>query len=370
MKNIAIFASGSGTNAENIVNVFHRGSQVRVAVVLVNKKDAGVRDRMARLGVPTIYVPNSVWADNPQEVVDMLKPYHPELIVLAGFLRPVKKPILDAYPGRIINIHPSLLPAHGGPGMYGMKVHEDVVKCGETKSGATVHFVSEEIDGGEIIMQQEVELSPDDSPEQVAQKVHGVEYSLFPRAIVAAFSRMDRLSQAPAVPDTPEVPVVPDVPVTPEVPATPEVPQDDISREDVAPAAPASTDEEWAEVLKIKYSDREAEKAAARVAAQHPAPAPAPARPNPQIYASAPEASQPKSYLWVSILVTVLCCTLFGIIAIVFSAQVGTRLSMGDLQGAERASRRAQTWIIVSFVVGVLWSTLIYPIYIFGSLLV
>lgn len=365
MKKLAIFASGGGSNAENITRLFHQGNQIRVSVVLANKENAGVFSRMEPLGVPVVYVPNSVWANEPEKVLQILEPYGVDMVILAGFLRAVHPKIIAAYKNRILNIHPALLPAYGGKGMYGHHVHEAVLAAGEKKSGVTVHYVSEEIDGGEILMQQEVEVLEGDTPDTLAERVHQAEYSLFPRAIVAALQRIN--TPAPPVPGAPPVPEpapAPEVPApAPEVPGAPAVPP--------RPAAPAppSADEEWAEVLQVRYSDREAKEAAARV---QPAavPPPSPAAPAaPPVTPDTAAKEQPKSYLWAAILVTILCCTPLGIVAIVYSASVGSRNSAGDRQGAERASRMAQTWIIASFVVGVLWSTIISPIYFFSSLL-
>lgn len=357
MKKIAIFASGGGSNAENITRLFHQGNQIRVSVVLSNNENAGVFPRMEPLGVPVIYVPNRVWAKEPENVLQILEPYGVDMVILAGFLRTVHTDIIAAYKGRILNIHPALLPAYGGKGMYGHHVHEAVLAAGEKKSGATVHYVSEEIDGGEILMRQEVDVLEGDTPDTLAARVHQAEYSLYPRAIVAAMQRLD----SPATPvsgPTSGVPAsAPEIPGAPAVPPRPE-----------APAVP-SADEEWAKVLKVRYSDREAEQAAARVKtaaalpATPPAPAPAP------VSAPGPEQDRPKSYLWAAILVTLLCCTPLGIVAIVYSASVNSRYSVGDIQGAERASRTAQNWIVASFVVGVLWSTIISPIYFLSSLL-
>lgn len=358
MKNIAIFASGSGTNAENITRLFHQGNKIRVSVVLANKQGIGVYDRMKALGVPVIYVPNKVWAEDPARVLEILAPYHPDLILLAGFLRPVAPEIIKAYHDRILNIHPALLPAYGGKGMYGHHVHEAVIAAGEKQSGVTVHYVSEQIDGGRILMQQRVDVAPDDTPDTLAEKIHQVEYSLFPRAIVAALQQLD--SPAPASEAAPAVPGAP------EIPGAPAVPQ---------PKAAPSVDEQWAEVLQIKYSDSEAAARAAGAAASASAPAVPPASPGqkPKAAATPPApmapADKPKSYLWVSILVTILCCTVLGIVAIVYSSQVSSRLAVSDYAGARKASDRAQAWIIASFVTGVLWSTIIYPIYIFSSMI-
>lgn len=237
MKNLAIFASGSGTNAENIARLFHQGNQVRVAVVLCNRKNAGVFGRMERLGVPCLYIPSSVWDSEPEKVVDALKPYDIDLVVLAGFMRTVQPAIIRAYEGRMVNIHPSLLPAYGGKGMYGHHVHEAVIAAGEKKSGVTVHYVTDRIDGGEIVMQQSVDITPEDTPETLEAKIHPVEYSLYPRAIVAALGRMEGRASgnSPAEPEA----------------ATP-------------PETPRSVDSAWADTLHLKYDEKEAAERKAR----------------------------------------------------------------------------------------------------------
>lgn len=358
MKQLAIFASGSGSNAENITRLFHQGNRVKVSVVLCNRRDAQVFERMKPLGVPVIYIPNSSWESDPERVIETLRPYEPDMIVLAGFMRAVRPEIIDFVGGHVVNIHPALLPAYGGKGMYGHHVHEAVIAAGETRSGATVHYVTEEIDGGEIIMQKEVEVTPQDTPDTLAEKVHEAEYDLYPRAIVKALESVKERESKPA-------PVMVASPA-PEKPArhTPPspLPED------------ASADEAWAQTLHIKYSDAEAEKArlkAENSTATPPVPGQG-ATPPPATGASVlhhPAVAEalargeklPKSYMWVSVVMAVLFSTIPGIIAIVFSATVSSRLSCGDIKGAEDASRKAQGWIIASFVLGMLAATLWVP---------
>ncbi|MDE5773706.1 MAG: phosphoribosylglycinamide formyltransferase, partial [Muribaculaceae bacterium] len=256
MKQIAIFASGSGTNAENIYKFFSRGNRIGVALVIYDRKDAGVAQRMQQYGVETVYIPGSVWRERPNEILHLLRIKHIDMVVLAGFLRMVPDCITEAYAGRILNIHPSLLPAYGGKGMFGHHVHEAVIANGETKSGVTVHYVTSECDGGEILMQEEVEITPEDTAETLEAKIHPVEYSLFPRAIVAAFARLDN---TPA--DSPAI--------------TP-------------PPVPAA--EEWAQKLNIKYD-------AGRVYKYYDSPVsqPAPATANPGTPVTPPAPANPGS---------------------------------------------------------------------------
>ncbi len=183
MKRIAIFASGSGTNAENIARVFRSNPEIGVSLVATNRKNAGVIGRMQPFGLETVYVPNHVWDESPEEVVAILHENKVDLIVLAGFMHFVSPVIVNAYRGRILNIHPSLLPAYGGKGMWGHHVHEAVIAAGERLSGVTVHHVTEQMDSGEIVMQQSVEVLPDDTPTTLESKIHAIEYALYPKAI-------------------------------------------------------------------------------------------------------------------------------------------------------------------------------------------
>lgn len=182
MKKVAIFASGSGTNAENIARYFFSSETINIAVVLSNKKDAGVHERVKALGVPSFTFSNKEFAEGEQ-VLATLKEYGVDFIVLAGFLAKIPALLLDAYPNRIINIHPALLPKFGGKGMYGMKVHEAVVAAPEKETGITIHYIDEHYDEGTIIFQATCPVLPGESPEQVALKVHALEYEHFPKVI-------------------------------------------------------------------------------------------------------------------------------------------------------------------------------------------
>lgn len=187
--NIAIFASGSGTNAENIIRFFEQNASTKVSLVLSNKGDAYVLERARRLGVPSVAVPKDGWVDG-QTVVNLLKEYQIGFIVLAGFLLRVPEDLLHAYPNRIINIHPALLPKFGGKGMYGDRVHEAVVAAGEQESGITIHYINEHYDEGDIIFQAKCPVLPGDSPEDVAQKVHTLERKHYPFIIVKVLDEL------------------------------------------------------------------------------------------------------------------------------------------------------------------------------------
>ncbi len=182
MKRIAIFASGSGTNAQNIIEYFKDNPQVDVSLVLSNNKAALVLERAKRLSVPTCIFDRFTFNETT-EVLNELKKYSIDLLVLAGFLWLVPKYLIEKYPGRIINIHPALLPKYGGKGMYGMKVHEKVIESGDPESGITIHFVNEKYDDGATIFQAKCKIDDGDTPELLASKVHKLEYENFPKVI-------------------------------------------------------------------------------------------------------------------------------------------------------------------------------------------
>ena len=181
-KNIAIFASGSGSNTENIIRYFRENEAIQVSLVLSNRSEAYVLERAHRLGVPCNVFPKEDWVAG-DEILAVLQEYHIDFVVLAGFLVRVPDLLLHAYPNKIINIHPALLPKFGGKGMYGNRVHEAVVAAGEKKSGITIHYINERYDEGNIVFQAVCPVLPTDSPEDVAKKVHALEYEHFPRVI-------------------------------------------------------------------------------------------------------------------------------------------------------------------------------------------
>ncbi len=188
MKNIAIFASGSGTNAENIVRHFANSKTIKVAVVLSNHAEAGVHARVKPLGVPSFTFSTKEFTE-ASLILDKLAEYNVDFIVLAGFMNKISAPLLKAFPNKIINIHPALLPNYGGKGMYGMHVHDAVVAAGEKKSGITIHYVNENYDEGDIIFQASCDVLPSDSADVVALKVHALEYAHFPRVIEELLSK-------------------------------------------------------------------------------------------------------------------------------------------------------------------------------------
>lgn len=185
---IALFCSGSGSNAENIVRYFAGKNLPEFPLIVSNKADAFVHTRAVSLNIPSITLPYSAFRDG-YEIVDLLRKYEIDYIVLAGFLLKISGPILEAFPGKIINIHPALLPKFGGKGMYGHFVHEAVVSAGEKESGITIHYVNEHYDEGNIIFQAKCAIDADDDAESVARKVHELEYAYFPKVIEEIWCR-------------------------------------------------------------------------------------------------------------------------------------------------------------------------------------
>ena len=181
MKKIAVLASGSGTNAGNLVKYFSSRQEARVEMMICDRKEAFVFERMKNLGVPSYYIRKDELCSGG--LLKLLKEHKIDLVVLAGFLKLVPQDVINAFPNRIINVHPALLPKFGGKGMFGMHVHTAVVNAGETKSGITIHYVNEHFDEGEIIAQFETDVLPEDTPETVAKKIHELEMRYFPQVV-------------------------------------------------------------------------------------------------------------------------------------------------------------------------------------------
>ena len=182
MKRIVIFASGSGSNAENIIKYFQKNKLAKVTLVLSNKSAANVLVRAKKLSVPSKTF-NKSELINSDRIANILRNESPDLVVLAGFLLKFPKTILKDFPNKVINIHPALLPKYGGKGMYGMLVHESVVKNKESETGITIHYVNENYDEGTIIFQKSFQLSENDTSESVAHKIHELEYEFLPKVI-------------------------------------------------------------------------------------------------------------------------------------------------------------------------------------------
>ncbi len=182
MKRIVIFASGGGSNAESIVNYFKDKEGVEVSLFFTNNADAGVIARGQRLGIPTIVFDRKTYKEIDR-IVELLQMMKTDLVVLAGFLWLIPAGLIQAFPNKIINIHPALLPKYGGKGMWGHHVHEAVVQNKESESGITIHYVNEHYDEGEAIFQAKCAVLPQDTPEDVAANVLKLEHYHFPRVI-------------------------------------------------------------------------------------------------------------------------------------------------------------------------------------------
>ena len=190
MKNIAVFASGSGTNAQNIAEYFMATGDIRVSMILANKPDAFVLERAKNLGIPSLVFTRKEFYES-EIILDNLRRNKIDFIVLAGFLWLIPDYLLKAFSRKIINIHPALLPKYGGKGMYGNKVHQAVIMSGDQQTGITIHYVNDHYDEGEIIFQDSFEIQPDDTAESIAQRVHKLEYKHFPRVIEETIRKMD-----------------------------------------------------------------------------------------------------------------------------------------------------------------------------------
>lgn len=177
---IAIFASGSGTNAENFIRYFAHHSSIEVSLIVSNKADAYVLNRARKHNIPAEVIPAAQWKD--KEVTEkVFEKYSIDFIVLAGYLLLIPQWLIDKYPDKIINIHPALLPSYGGKGMYGDNVHRAVLEARDRKSGITIHYVNGRYDEGDIIFQTQCEVTPDDTPKSLAEKVHDLEYKHYPK---------------------------------------------------------------------------------------------------------------------------------------------------------------------------------------------
>ena len=182
MTRIAIFASGSGSNAENITNYFSSKPSVEVSLILTNNPNAFVLERAKNLGVKSLVFSKSDFLEN-DDILRFLAKNDINLIVLAGFLLKIPENLIKSFPNKIINIHPALLPKYGGKGMYGDKVHESVIENKEIESGITIHYVNEYYDEGEIIFQAKCDIELSDTSDDLAAKIHALEYEHFPKTI-------------------------------------------------------------------------------------------------------------------------------------------------------------------------------------------
>lgn len=182
MKKIAIFASGEGTNAQNIIDYFKLSDTVNVSLILSNKPTANVLNRAKNEGIPSLIITRQDFY-NSNKIIEQLRQANIDFVVLAGFLWLIPENLIEAYPNKIVNIHPALLPKFGGKGMYGMKVHEAVVAAKETESGITIHYVDGHYDNGDVIIQAKCKVDSTDTPEMLAAKIHDLEKEYFPKTI-------------------------------------------------------------------------------------------------------------------------------------------------------------------------------------------
>lgn len=192
MINIAVFASGEGTNAENLFNYFSTSSKVKIKLVVTNNENAGIVAKAEKYRKNLQIISKTSLNNYTEQLIDFLQTEKVDLIVLAGFLLKIPEGLVKAFPNKIINIHPALLPKFGGQGMYGMNVHKAVIEAKEKHTGITVHFVNEEYDKGEIILQAKCEVNENDTPETVAKKIHDLEYEYFPIAVQKVIDKIER----------------------------------------------------------------------------------------------------------------------------------------------------------------------------------
>ena len=182
MHKIAIFASGNGSNAENIINYFKENKNVSVSLIVSNKKDAFVLERAKNNNISFVYIPTSSFSQD-HVLADLMKKHAISFIVLAGFLLKIPSSLISTFQNKIINIHPALLPKYGGKGMYGSYVHEAVIENKEKESGISIHYVNENYDEGDIVFQAKCDIMATDNPESLAKKIHALEYKHFPLII-------------------------------------------------------------------------------------------------------------------------------------------------------------------------------------------
>lgn len=181
MHSLIIFASGRGSNAQAIIDHFRSNGKAKVSLIVTNKANAGVIGIAEQEQIPFLIVNNKTL--NESLLIDQLRSYNPSLIVLAGFLKKIPDSMVAAFPNKIINIHPALLPKYGGKGMYGAHVHNAVIDAKEQESGITIHYVNEKYDDGAAIIQATCTINDSDDPDSLAQKIHKLEHFYYPRTI-------------------------------------------------------------------------------------------------------------------------------------------------------------------------------------------
>lgn len=190
MKKLAVFASGAGSNADQIIRRFSEHPSIRVALVVCNRPEAGVINIARKAEIPVLMIERNRFMKGDGYIPE-LSSHRIDVIILAGFLWKVPEILVTAYRGRILNIHPALLPAHGGKGMYGMNVHEAVITAGDVKSGITIHLVDEQYDHGDTLFQADLTIQPGETPESLAARIHVLEHKYFPSVIESFVMSMD-----------------------------------------------------------------------------------------------------------------------------------------------------------------------------------
>jgi phosphoribosylglycinamide formyltransferase 1 len=183
MINAAIFASGEGTNAENLMKHFSNDPRIKIKLVVTNRDDAGIIARAEKHKKNVQIISKEALNDYTDKIIEFLQTEKIDLIILAGFLLKIPEAFVKAFPNKIVNIHPALLPKFGGKGMYGMNVHKAVIAAGEHESGITVHFVDEHYDNGDVILQASYQLRENETPESLAENIRELEHEFFPKAI-------------------------------------------------------------------------------------------------------------------------------------------------------------------------------------------
>jgi phosphoribosylglycinamide formyltransferase-1 len=179
MKKLCVFASGAGSNAENLIRYFQKNKTAEVTLIVTNRADAGVNEVARKLGVEVFYC-NRDYFSNPAGLTSLLTQKGIDLVILAGFLWLLPACLIQAYPNKIINIHPSLLPKYGGKGMFGEHVHKAVIAAGEKESGITIHYVNERYDQGSILLQARCPVEPGETLLSLSRKVLMLEHRFFP----------------------------------------------------------------------------------------------------------------------------------------------------------------------------------------------
>lgn len=355
MKKIAIISSGNAPFAAGLVSLFNEGNRVRVVLALSDREGAPFLKEMLADGVESLSFPEDVWTDTPGVILKMLRDRGVDMIVVDGFDSPLPKLLIDSYSPNILSILPSLSPADSLGCADIVEVQRRVISDGATVAGAVVCRVDDPDCTGRIVDKSECQAGAD--AEALAERVSQLAASLLPRAIV------NEIMQAQSRPKPQEVSSASNtvekaeegVAGSSESEEMASEPAEDVKEEPTGGAQlPPPLDRQWAEVLKMDYDP-------SKVNQPQPPfyPGMTPAGVNDQ--QSSQQPPLPKNYIVWSVLVTVLCCFVPGIVAIIFSSQVTSKYYSGDYEGARRASRNAEIWIIISFVLGVISSTLYLP---------